>query len=120
MRGITGFPAVLACLVGASVLSLASDGAALVNVGFLDTPFQARNVEVVDGLAYVADGQCCLRIIDVSDPAAPVELGFFDTPEAAYGVTVVGGLAYLAVDKLGLRIIDVSDPSAPIELAELP
>jgi hypothetical protein len=50
-----------------------SDPAAPVELGALETAGFAMDVEVVDGLAYVAD--ISLRVIDVSDPAAPVERG---------------------------------------------
>ena len=41
----------------------------LINVSTLDTSGQAWDVEVVGGLAYVADGLSGLRIVDVSNPA---------------------------------------------------
>ncbi|NRA00125.1 MAG: hypothetical protein HRU01_26785, partial [Myxococcales bacterium] len=83
---------------------------AIINVGALDTPGWASDVEVVGGLAYVADGSSGLRVIDVSNPAAPVELGALDTPGGALNVEVVGGLAYVADYDSGLRVIDVSNP----------
>jgi hypothetical protein len=71
----------------------------------------------VDGtLAYIADGDSGVRIIDVSDPASPAETGSHDTPGSAYGVAVVGSLVYVADDGSGLRIIDVSDPTSPVEI----
>ena len=96
-----------------------SVAAALINVGTLDTPGSARDVEVVCGLAYVADGSSGLRIIDISNPAAPVELGALDTPGFAYDVEVVGPLAYVADGSSGLRMIDVSNPATPVELGAL-
>ena len=54
--------------------------------GRIDTPGDARDVAVSDGLACVADGKSGLRIIDVSDPTHPSEKSFFDTPDYAYGV----------------------------------
>ena len=56
-------------------------------VGFVDTPGVARSVSVVGGLAYVADTDAGLRVIDVLDPAAPMEIGFLDTPGLAFGVS---------------------------------
>jgi hypothetical protein len=64
------------------------------------------DVEVVGGLAYVADFDSGLRVIDVSDATAPVELGALDTPGLALDVEVVGGLAYVADGGSGLRVID--------------
>ncbi len=75
-----------------------SNPAAPVEIGALDTPDCAYDVEVVGDLAYVADSRISgLRVIDVSNPAAPVEIGALDTPESsARDVEVVGGLAYVA------------------------
>ena len=70
---------------------------ALITVGSIDTRGPAQQVEVVDGLAYLADGFSGLRIIDVSNPAAPLEVGHIDTPGRAEDVAVVGG-AYVAAD----------------------
>ncbi len=47
-------------------------------------------------LAYVADGDAGLQIIDVSNPASPVRLGGYDTSGTAYGVAVSGTVAYVA------------------------
>lgn len=67
---------------------------------------QARDIEVVGDLAYMASGYSGLRVIDVSNPAFPVELGSLDTPSYAEGVEVVGAYAYVADGFRGLRIID--------------
>ena len=96
-----------------------SNPAAPVELGALDTPHIALDVEVVGGLAFVADWDSGLRLIDVSNPAAPVELGALDTPGDALDVEVVGGLAYVADGDSGLWVIDVSDPAAPVELGAL-
>jgi hypothetical protein len=53
----------VAILVGVFVL-LPFGATALITVGALDTPGSALGVEVVDGLAYVADYDSGLRIID--------------------------------------------------------
>jgi hypothetical protein len=90
-----------------------------VELGALDTPGSAHDVEVVGDLAYVADGDSGLLIVDVSNPALPVEFGALDTPRMAYDVEVVGELAYVADLYSGLRIIDVSDPAFPVELGAL-
>jgi hypothetical protein len=82
-------------------------------LGALDTPGFARDVVVSGGLAYVADSDSGLRIIDVNDSAAPLELGVVDS--FATDVEVSGNLAYIADAVTGLRIVDVADPMAPIE-----
>jgi hypothetical protein len=67
----------------------------------------ARDVQVIDNLAYVAyEG---LRILDISNPADPVLRGKYDT--LALGVQVVDDLAYVAAGTNGLQILDISNPA---------
>jgi hypothetical protein len=77
-----------------------------VEIGALDTPAGAGDVELVGDLAYVADWYSGVRVIDVSDPALPVELGALNTPGRSRDVEVVGGLAYVADWYSGVRVID--------------
>ena len=70
----------LAFLFAAVTTILSTAASALITVGTLDTPGYARDVEVMGDLAYVADGDSGLRVIDVSNPAFPVELGALGTP----------------------------------------
>ena len=53
-----------ALVLTASLLCLPLEGLALIRVGGLDTPGSQNDVEVVGGLAYVADGGSGLRVID--------------------------------------------------------
>lgn len=78
------------------------------------TPGLAYGVYLQGGYAYIADGDCGLRIIDVSNPASPFEVGFWETPGEARGVWVWGSYAYVANGEAGLRVIDVSDPANPL------
>jgi len=71
---------------------------------------------VRDSVAYVADGETGLQIIDVSNPAGPVRLGGYDTSVSARAVAVAGTNAYVADDSAGLQIIDVSNPARPVRL----
>ena len=84
-----------------------SNPAAPVELGSLDAPRDASDVEVVDGLAYVAGA-----VIDVSNPEAPFEVGVLGR---WLDVEVVDGLAYLATGG-GLFVTDVSNPEAPVAL----
>ena len=67
-----------------------------VEVGFYDTPGYAHGVAIAGSIAYVADGDAGLRVIDVANPANPVEVGFYDTPGYALGVAIAGSTAYVA------------------------
>ena len=87
-------------------------------LGSLDTDGVTEMVEVVDSLAYVADGAAGLKIIDVSNATAPVlkgSLGAYTT----LGVTVIENLAYMANGGAGFRIIDISTPSNLTEIGSL-
>ena len=81
--------------------------------GAYDTPGAAYRVQVVGNLAYVADFDSGLQILDISNPAAPTLKGSYNTPGNARGIQVVGNLAYVADQASGLQIIDVSNPAAP-------
>jgi hypothetical protein len=109
----------LGFLIAVISTTLSTAANALITVGVLDTPGSAYHVEVMGGLAYVADDTSGLRVIDVSDPTSPVEIGLLDTPGDAFDVEVVGDLAYVADDFGGLRVIDVSNPAFPVELGAL-
>jgi hypothetical protein len=93
-----------------------------VELGVIDTPGYAWDVHVVGNLAYIADGEYELRIIDVSNSSAPVAVGAVGTPGEAFAVAVVGDLAFVA-GRYGyprydgwLSVIDVSNPAVPLVL----
>ncbi len=62
----------LAFLFAGVSIILSTAASALITVGGLDTPGSARGVEVVGDLAYVADYDSGLRVIDVSNPSSPI------------------------------------------------
>ena len=92
--------------------------AALLEVGSLDTPGDARQVFASGDLAFVADGPGGLRIVNVSDPTAPVELSALDTADARH-IFVSGSLAFVTDREGGLDIVDVSDPTGPVKVGAL-
>ncbi|MDB9449258.1 hypothetical protein [Dolichospermum circinale] len=77
--------------------------------GAYDTPGAAYRVQVVGNLAYVADFDSGLQILDISNPAAPTLKGSYNTPGNARGIQVV---AILATPPLCL-------PMIPLELLEV-
>ncbi|MDP3000797.1 MAG: right-handed parallel beta-helix repeat-containing protein [Bryobacterales bacterium] len=100
-----------------------SDPAHPVKAGMYDfSPGQGRGLDVVDGVAYIAD-ELGLHLVSVADPHHPVRLAFLkiqpgwqQEPTTA-GVIADGRLAYVAATAGGLMIIvDVSDPSRPLRL----
>ncbi len=83
-------------------------------IASVDTPGSAKGVAVSGSLAYVADGDGGLQIIDVSDSENPYVVGSVDTPGYAVEVAVFGSLVYVADELGGLQIIDVSNPENPL------
>lgn len=96
--------------------------------GFLVAP--AKDVALVDDVAFVAAGRYGAVAIDVSDPAEPELLGHCtidDDPRFyASGVRAQGDTLYVAGGEWGVLPIDVSDPrsactaQSPPMLPELP
>jgi hypothetical protein len=112
---------------GALVVVDVSDPVAPTAVGGTGIPGPALDVELADGLAWVAAGAAGLRGIDVANPAAPAQLGSAGVPVSAEQVELIVGEIALVADtgralplprlRPSLRRIDVADPTAPVELA---
>jgi hypothetical protein len=110
------------------IIDISNASAPTLASSFNSYPGQAYDVAVISTLgaqeagdlpakiAYVANGDAGLRMLDVSDAAAPTAIGVCDTPGTAYGVVVSGSLAYVADLSSGLRILDVADPAAAVEV----
>jgi hypothetical protein len=98
-----------------SITAMPESAVALISAGSFPSS-SPRGVSVVDGVAYLADRNSRLRIVDVSDPSATFELGNIDVH--GWRIEVVGSIAYL-LDTFGLHILDVSDPSTPMELSSI-
>lgn len=84
-------------------------------------PSPAFDVAISGTIAYVANGESGLTLVDVSDAAAPRVVGSLPTA-GTRGIAVQDGLAYLAEASaapariFGLRVVDVTDPAAPVML----
>ena len=88
--------------------------------GSYDTPGDALSVAVAGDLAFIADFNSGLQIMDISNPAAPLLIGNFITPGQAWDVAVAGDLAFVADGPAGLTIVDITDPAAPSLVASYP
>ena len=86
-------------------------------VGFCNTPGQARGVDVFEDYAYIADGDGGLRVIDISTPGRAVEVGSYPTGGYAESVEMLGRVAIVANGSGGVVLVDCSTPSAPVGLA---
>jgi hypothetical protein len=91
----------------------------LTPIASLPTNGSAEDVVIPEGkagLAYVADGNAGLTIVDVSDPLNPFILGNVDTPGFAVEVVVADTLAFVADSDAGVRAISVASSSSPYEV----
>jgi hypothetical protein len=73
----------------------------------------AEDIVVTNGLAYLAEGNSGLGIVNVSSPAVPMLITNLDTPGYASALFVSEGLVYVADGSAGLQIINVTNPAAP-------
>jgi len=68
-------------------------------------------------LAYVADGNEGLYIVNISDPSNPYEVGFYEMWAGANDVYVEGDYAY--VGSFFFEVVDISDPANPYQVCEV-
>lgn len=74
---------------------------------------------VIDaGVAYVADHNEGLVLVDVTGPASHV-VGNLPLPRYPVGLDVSGDYAYLGLGTWGVRIIDVSNPASPVNRGQV-
>ncbi len=86
---------------------------------------RTRDVDVRDGIAYVAGDAGGVFIYDMSDPANPQPIGHTEVAgRAAVAVAVAGNLAFVTAQRSSREdavvIVDVSDPGAPSEVSDIP
>ena len=76
----------------------------------------ARDIQIVDDIAYMAGGEFALGILDVSNPVSPTLLiNYRNGVESAKAVKVNNGIAYVTTFG-SLQTVDVSDPTKPAGL----
>jgi hypothetical protein len=79
--------------------------------------FQDVNgLAVTNGLAYLAQGNDGLGVLDVTDPANPVMIGGYHTAGQALTVRLAGNLAFVAEGFSGLEILSITNPAHPVRL----
>jgi hypothetical protein len=89
------------------------------NLGWVDTPGEARDVVVVDGHAYVADGTAGVQVVAIADPAAPAIVATLPVSGVDLRALDLEGSHLFAGGAGGFVVIDVADPLAPAELSRL-
>ena len=95
---------------------LAQDSLNVQLIGFYLSSGTATDVVVSDRIAYLADWEQGVALVDVSDPTAPEELAVVPTTGEADDADVYGSLMAIADRTRGLVLVDVSDPENPTEV----
>jgi hypothetical protein len=76
--------------------------------------FEPYGVFVDGHIAYIANGEFGLNIVNVSDAySIGLGVGYLNTPGNSSDVLVEGNLAYIADGPAGVRIVNVRDPTNP-------
>jgi hypothetical protein len=85
----------------------------------------ALSIEVVDNVAFVANGRRGLSIVDISpiwddDPLnQPDQIGSHYTGGTAYRAVFWSDLLLVADGREGLKILDVSEPTNPVDIGSV-
>lgn len=79
----------------------------------LDRFSEALDVQIIDGIGYVANGEGGLLIVDLENPEKPKILSSLSLQGVAMAVQVYGDEAYVTCRYSGLYKIDISDRRAP-------
>jgi len=84
-------------------------------VSKLHTAGYAQDVVIDDGLAYIAQGEGGLMIIDISNPKKPVTVSIKNEGIRGYSAKIAkkDTAIYLAAGSYGVSVINVADPSNP-------
>lgn len=92
-------------------------------IGECPLPGYAKKVELVDNLAYVANGQGGLQIIDISNPESTYVIGQYVADRDLSGIAVRDTFAYVALASStsgGLVVLNIADPANPILVGQDP
>ncbi|MCG8590275.1 MAG: IPT/TIG domain-containing protein, partial [Proteobacteria bacterium] len=83
--------------------------------GRVDMPFPTvLGLTRQDDLAFVANGNGGVQVLDISNLSAPYRVGFVKPNGFARDVEVKGEYLYIAASSEGLVVADITDPSLPI------
>lgn len=107
------------CIVALLLLvSMQSAFGAITQIGVYNLSSGGKkDVVVVGNLAYIADANNGIKIIDISSPSTPILVGSLNTSGSftyASSIKIVGNYAYIANHFYGaMHIIDISNPASP-------
>jgi len=85
-------------------------------ISICSLPGYAKDIDVAGDLAYVANDQGGLQIVDVSNSESTFVIGEYVTERIIQGVAIRDTIAYLAVGHAqgGIIILNVAQPSEPV------
>jgi hypothetical protein len=92
-------------------------------IGECPLPGYAKKIELVGNLAYVADGQGGLQIVDISNPESTYVVGQYLADRDLSGVAVRDTFAYVALASStsgGLVVLNIADPTHPTFVGQDP
>ncbi|MBS0351578.1 MAG: hypothetical protein JSR33_10435, partial [Proteobacteria bacterium] len=88
------------------------------------TPLSARyrDIKIIGNIAYIADYNSGLKLINITDPAHPILIGSGPVGNPlSLDINITNSVVYLANDnEVGLQVVDVSDPIHPTLIASYP
>jgi hypothetical protein len=115
--GATGSYAYLAANDGLWVMDVSHPTApALIN-RFITTPTVA--LLLAGDIAYLADAENGLRVVNIANPSALFEVGFVKLSGYLLSLSQAGNKLVAATKDAGLYILDVSTPTTPVEIGHL-
>ena len=95
-------------------------------VSHMTPPFPANrfdhqvDIDVKDGIAYIANGNSGLMIVDVKNPLQPQLVSALGVPGYSKGVRIHEDMVYLVTLRDGIFIVDVSALERPLLVGSLP
>jgi hypothetical protein len=98
-------------------------GATFVIIGECPLPGYAKRVQVTGDLAYVANGQGGLQIVDISVPESTRVIGQYLADRDLSSVAVRDTFAYVTLASStsgGLVVLNIADPTAPVFVGQDP
>lgn len=90
-----------------------------VQAGYYDSAGNAKGLQKIGTVLFVADGDQGLLILNVADPRRPVVMGSVNTQGDAQAVSVADKYAFVADGDSGVAIVDVSDLAAPVVVGKV-
>ncbi|MCC7500426.1 hypothetical protein IT396_01330, partial [Candidatus Nomurabacteria bacterium] len=100
-------------VAGGNILHIASSSPSLATTSA--SASKTYDVAVVGRLAYLADFDTGLRIIDVSNPKLTATVGTYSTGlDNTVSVAVANNYAFIGDEFAGIKILDVANPASPV------